>query len=129
MRTLRVGIASYEEMKARTVAIAGGKYRPGPDEPKVWFSSAESFARILSDRNRGLLRVIAESAPESLAELAELTSRKKSNLSRTLKTMERYGFVRLSRGARGTLIPRVPYQRISLTLSLSKPERVGKEAA
>ncbi|MGA2770989.1 MAG: helix-turn-helix domain-containing protein [Bryobacteraceae bacterium] len=129
MRTLHVGIASYKEMKARTVAIAGGEYRPGPGEPKVWFSSAESFARILSDRNRGLLRVIAESAPRSLAELAELTSRKKSNLSRTLKTMERYGFVRLSRGARGTLIPRVPYQRISLTLSLSKPERVGDEAA
>jgi predicted transcriptional regulator len=129
MRTLRVGIASYEEMKARTLAIAGGEYRPGPDEPKVWFSSAESFARILSDRNRSLLRVIAESAPESLAELAELTSRKKSNLSRTLKTMERYGFVQLSRGARGTLIPRVPYQRISLTLPLSKPERLGNEAA
>jgi predicted transcriptional regulator len=116
-------------MKARTLAIAGGMYRPGPGEPKVWFSSAESFARILSDRNRGLLRVIAESAPRSLAELAELTSRKKSNLSRTLKTMERYGLVRLSRGARGTLIPRVPYQRISLTLPLSKPERVGSEAA
>jgi predicted transcriptional regulator len=129
MRTLRIGIASYEEMKARTLAIAGGKYRPGPGEPKVWFPSAESFARILSDRNRSLLRVIAESAPESLAELAELTSRKKSNLSRTLKTMERYGFVRLSRGARGTLIARVPYQRISLTLPLSKPERMGNEAA
>ena len=129
MRTLRIGIASYEEMKARTLAIAGGMYRPGPGEPKVWFSSAESFARILSDRNRGLLRVIAESAPRSLAELAELTSRKKSNLSRTLKTMERYGFVRLSRGARGSIIPRVPYQRISLTLPLSNPERVGNEAA
>jgi predicted transcriptional regulator len=129
MRTLRIGIASYEEMKARTLAIAGGTYRPGPGEPKVWFSSAESFARILSDRNRSLLRVIAESAPESLAELAELTSRKKSNLSRTLKTMERYGFVRLSRGARGTLTPRVPYQRILLSLPLSKSERVGNEAA
>ena len=129
MRTLRVGIASYEEMKARTLAIAGGKHRPGPAEPTIWFSSAESFARILSDRNRGLLRVIAESTPQSLAELAGLTGRKKSNLSRTLKTMERYGFVRLSRGARGSIIPRVPYQRISLTLPLSNPERVGNEAA
>jgi len=50
MRTLRVGIASYEQMKARTVAIARGKYRPEADEPKVWFTSAESFARVLSDR-------------------------------------------------------------------------------
>ena len=87
MRTLRVGIASYEQMKARTVAIARGEYRPAADEPKVWFTSAESFARVLSDRNRALLGIIAESAPESLARLAELSGRKKSNLSRTLKTM------------------------------------------
>ncbi|MBL8293491.1 MAG: helix-turn-helix domain-containing protein, partial [Bryobacterales bacterium] len=79
--------------------------------------------------NRALLGIIAESLPESLARLAELTGRKKSNLSRTLKTMERYGFVQLSRGPRGSVIPRVPYNRISLTLPLSKPGREGTEAA
>ena len=73
MRTLRVGIASYEQMKARTVVIARGEYRPAADEPKVWFTSAESFARVLSDRNRALLGIIAESTPESLARLAELS--------------------------------------------------------
>ena len=129
MKTLRVGIASYEQMKARTLEIARAKYTPAADEPKVWFRSAESFARVLSDRSRALLGIIAESAPESLARLAELTGRKKPNLSRTLKTMERYGFVKLSRGRRGSLIPRVPYQRISLTLSLARPGREGSEAA
>ena len=126
MRTLRVGIASYEQMKARTLRLPAANTSRRPDEPKVWFTSAESFARVLSDRNRALLGIIAESGPESLARLAELTGRKKSNLSRTLKTMERYGFVQLSHGARGSIIPRVPYQRISLTLPLSKP---GREAA
>jgi predicted transcriptional regulator len=129
MKTLRVGIASYEQMKARTLAIARGEYVPAAGEPRVWFRSAESFARVLSDRNRALLGVIAESTPESLARLAELTGRKKSNLSRTLKTMERYGFVQLSRGPRGSVIPRVLYQRISLTLPLSEPRREGTEAA
>lgn len=129
MRTLRVGIASYEQMKARTLAIACGKYKPAASEPKVWFTSAESFARLLSDRNRALLGIIAESGPESLARLAELTGRKKSNLSRTLKTMERYGFIQLSHGARGSIIPKVPYQKISLTLPLSKPGLQGTEAA
>jgi len=129
MRTLRVGIASYEQMKARTLAIARGEYKPAVGEPKVWFTSAESFARVLSDRNRALLGIIAESAPESLARLAELTGREKSNLSRTLKTMERYGFVQLSRGPRGSVIPRVPYNRISLTLPLSRSGRGGTEAA
>jgi predicted transcriptional regulator len=129
MRTLRVGIASYEQMKARTLAIARGEYKPAAGEPKVWFASAESFARVLSDRNRALLRIIAESSPDSLARLAELTGREKSNLSRTLKTMERYGFVQLNRGARGSVIPRVPYQQVSLTLPLSKPGLEGTEAA
>ena len=120
MRTLRVGIASYEQMKARTLAIARGEYKPATGEPKVWFTSAESFARVLSDRNRALLGIIATSAPDSLTRLVELTGRKKSNLSRSLKTMERYGFVQLSRGARGSVIPRVPYEQVSLTLPLSK---------
>jgi predicted transcriptional regulator len=120
MKTLRVGIASYEEMKARTVAIARGLHKPASGEPKVWFTSAESFARVLSDRNRAVLEVIAETAPTSLGQLAELTGRQKSNLSRTLKTMERYGFVRLERGPRGSVIPKVPYQRISLVLPVSR---------
>ena len=118
MKTLRVGIASYQEMKARTMAIARGEYRPEANEPRVWFTSAESFARMLSERNRVLLRIIAEQAPGSLAQLADLTGRQKSNLSRTLKTMERYGFVKLERGVRGSVVPKVPYQRISLMLPL-----------
>jgi predicted transcriptional regulator len=129
MRTLHVGIASYEQMKARTLAIARGEYKPTAGEPKVWFTSAESFARVLSDKNRALLAIIAETAPQSLARLAELTGRKKSNLSRTLKTMERYGFVQLGHGARGSVIPKVPYQRISLTLPLSKLPPQRTEAA
>ena len=67
MTTLKVGISSYEDMKARTVAIAGGKYKPRRGEPRVWFTSMGSFARVLSDRNRALLELIAESQPDSVA--------------------------------------------------------------
>lgn len=34
MKTLRVGLAGHEQMKARTVAIARGECRPAADEPK-----------------------------------------------------------------------------------------------
>ena len=34
MTTLKVGIASYEDMKARTLAIARGELRPKPGDPK-----------------------------------------------------------------------------------------------
>jgi predicted transcriptional regulator len=129
MGVLRVGIASYAEMKARTIAIAKGLCKPDAKEPKVWFTSAESFARVLSEKNRALLRVIAECSPGSLTDLATRTGRKKPNLSRTLKTMERYGFVVLKRGARGSILPRVPYHTISLALPLFRDAKAKSDAA
>jgi predicted transcriptional regulator len=129
MRTLRVGIASYGEMKARTMAIAKGTCKPAASDPRVWFPSAESFARVLSDKNRALLDTIAKFCPNSLAELERRTGRRKSNLSRTLKTMERYGFVALKKGARGAVVPRVPYQAISLTLPLPSFTKRPNKAA
>lgn len=75
MATLKVGIASFDDMKARTLAIARGKLRFKHCEPKVWFTSPESFARLLSSRNRALLAQIAQTHPESLQALAASTGR------------------------------------------------------
>jgi predicted transcriptional regulator len=100
------------------MAIARGEHKRAKDEPKVWFSSIDSFAKVLSEHNRELLRVIAETKPQSLNELAEATGRAKSNLSRTLKTMERYGLVRFEKGKGRTLVPRTPYTDVVLDLSL-----------
>ena len=105
-------------MKARSLAIARGEVRPLPDEPKVWFTSTENFAKVLSASNRALLAEIAAQAPVSLTELAERTGRQKSNLSRTLRTMARYGFVTLRRDARGRIAPEVTYDAIELILPL-----------
>ena len=122
MSTLKVGIASYEEMKALTMAVARGKRRLEADEPRVWFPSTESFAKVLSAANRELLRLIAEKVPGSLDELAVRSGRKKSNLSRTLKTMANYGLVRLERGPRGRIAAKVLFERIELELPLGRGE-------
>jgi predicted transcriptional regulator len=119
MTTLRIGIANYEEMKTRTMAVARGEQRVGPKEPKVWLASTESFAKVLSAGNRELLRVIAEQAPGSLDELSRITGKAKSNLSRTLKTMEGYGLVHLERGERGRITPKVIHDRVELDLPLT----------
>ena len=103
-------------MKARTMAIARGERTPAKGEPKVWFTSIESFAKLLSEHNRQLPELIARERPRSLAELA---GRCKSNLSRTLKTMSQYGLVELRRGARGTLVPQVPYDQVRLDVPLT----------
>ncbi len=84
----------------------------------MWFTSTESFAKVLSNRNRALLEVIAKSRPSSLQELAKCAGRKPSNLSRILKTIEHYGFVRLHRGEGGQIRREVLYQLISLDLPL-----------
>ncbi len=127
MTTLKVGIASYKDMKARTLAIARGEKRRRPGEPRVWFTSTESFAKVLSAGNRDLLRIIAERAPGSLDELAKLSGRKKSNLSRTLKMMAGYGLVRLERGERGRVTPRIVHDRVELELPLSGEKRPARK--
>lgn len=101
MTTITIGIMSQEGMRARALAIAKGKYTPKPGEPKTWFPSMRSVAEVLSDENRALLQVIRESQPDSLGELAQLTGRQLSNLSRTLKTMSNYGLVELKRSPTG----------------------------
>jgi len=105
-------------MKARTMAVARGERRIAADEPKVWFTSTEAFAKLLSAGNRELLRVIAEQKPRSLDELARITGKAKSNLSRTLRTMEGYGLVRLERGERGRIIPSFLHDRVEWALPL-----------
>ena len=113
-KILRIGIASRAQMKARTVAIARGEHKRSPDEPKVWFTSMESLAQILSSKNTLLLEMIRRARPASLKELAELSGRQVSNLSRTLRTMERYKLVTLEESENGTLVPTVPYDRLAL---------------
>lgn len=105
-KTLYVGIMSREDYQKRTINIAKGIYKPKPHEPKVWFESMKSLAQILSNENQMLLKIIAQNKPNSISELEALTGRKKSNLSRTLKTLARYGIVELVK-AKQTIIPKV----------------------
>ena len=97
MKPIFIGIMPQEKIRERVLAIASGSYKPRPDEPKVWFVSMKSLAEVLSDENRALLHVITEMQPQSISALAEVTGRKPSNLSRTLKTMSHYGIVELKR--------------------------------
>lgn len=69
----------------------------GKGDPIVWFASMASLAAVLSEDNRKLLKVIHNAKPRSLTELADMTGRKLSNLSRTVKTMASYGLVELQR--------------------------------
>lgn len=97
MKAIVIGILPQEKIRERVLSIARGEYKPKPSDPKIWFTSMRSLAEVLSDENRGLLKVIQETKPQPISLLAELTGRKPSNLSRTLKTMSNYGFVEMRR--------------------------------
>ena len=106
MNKMIVGIMSREDYKNRTIAIAKGEYSPKPNEPKIWFESIKSLSQVLSNENQELLKLIIKYKPQSLTELEKISHRKKSNLSRTLKTLERYGIVSLNK-EHGKIIPKV----------------------
>jgi predicted transcriptional regulator len=117
-KSMKVGIMSREEFKQKTIAIARGEYKPGKDEPKIWFESLQSFAQVLNDDNRLMLHIIAEQNPKSIRELEELTGRKKSNLSRTLHTLADYGIIDLVRQHTRELTPRVLATHFNLEIGL-----------
>lgn len=96
-KKINIGIMPQDQIRERMMAIARGEYKPKASDPKIWFTSMKSLAEVLSDDNRALLKVIREAQPDSISVLAELTGRKSSNLSRTLKTMSGYGLVEMKR--------------------------------
>lgn len=100
MKAVAIGIMPQDKIRARLLAIAKGDYKPSPREPKIWFTSMKSLSEVLSDENRALLRVIRDSNPKSISELAATTGRHPGNLSRTLKTMANFGLVEMHREKR-----------------------------
>jgi predicted transcriptional regulator len=65
--------------------------------PTVWFDSWRQLAGLLSDENRALLRLMRDKQPRTVLELAEWSGRAASNLSRTLRHLERHGLVKMHR--------------------------------
>lgn len=127
---IKVGILSRQMYAKRSIAIARGEYTPKKGEPKIWFESLRSMAEALSSDNQDLLRLIAEKNPQSLAELEQLSGRKKSNLSRTLKMLEGYGIVAVKRQDQ-RMIPSVKATdfKVEFGLSLGQfGESIGRSA-
>ncbi len=120
MKKLIVGVASYEDMKARSLAIAKGDYKPQRGEPKVWFRSVESAAKILSEKNQELLTLIVENQPDSITELAKISGRGRTSVQRTITTMASYGLVKLKKGNYGRVKPFFPYSDIGINLTIRK---------
>ena len=90
--TLVIGITTFQEYKNRLNIIVRGN-KPKHNDPKVWFDSLSTVLEILSSYNLELLNVIIEENPDSVNKLSNITGRKSSEVSETLKRLARYGIV------------------------------------
>jgi predicted transcriptional regulator len=89
---------------------------PDPDCPvDIWFDSLKSVANVLSKENQQLLKVIAEQQPQSVTELAALTGRAVSNVSRILKSLGKYNLVEIKKSQNGLAV-KLRYQSMLLLI-------------
>src|SRR5580698_9310179 len=130
---MKTRTGSFEEYKEYVRAVVRGERKVEQREPKIWvertegknnksdrvrFSSLEAGAKLLSARNRALLRTIASRRPRSIRELAAYTGRAEQNLLRTLRKLSRAGIVRLDKGAGRTFQPVVTARKSYFEIDL-----------
>jgi predicted transcriptional regulator len=73
---------------------------------QVWFESLGTLSQVLSDQNRDLLKLILQTHPQSLSELAEKSSAVFVKDSMLLSLMERYGLIHFEQDPNRQLVPR-----------------------
>lgn len=108
-------IQNLRELEAEMRAVARGE-KPAPkDAATPSFGSVEALMRLLTPENRELMAIIRDKKPKSIAELAKLTGRAPSNLTRTLGKLEDAGLVRMEAGKKTKFpIPAVKALRLRI---------------
>jgi predicted transcriptional regulator len=116
---VKIGIRSVESAMGDFVKTAeaikrGEKVKK---ESGVYFTSLEAFRKALTPQRLGLLRLIRESAPASLHELARLAHRNIKNVSDDVRYLAQVGLVDL-REAEKKVSARVSYDKILLEIAV-----------
>ncbi len=108
-RILHIGIAPRERIHKRMLDIAKGAQKQRPRDPRVWFTSWEALARVLSKKNMLLIEMIRDAEPQSVTELARKVRRNKTNVLRSLKILKEFEIVDFEEGEGGRRAPRLNY--------------------
>jgi predicted transcriptional regulator len=124
---------TFDEFKRFTIDVARRIRKVDPAEPKIWvervdaddktavqFRSLEAGVKLLSPRNRELLRIIATRQPQSVSELAQMAQRAPQNVQRTLKRLSAAGIVRLNRGEGRALRPVLTARKVHIEIDLAQ---------
>jgi predicted transcriptional regulator len=134
VRVEKVRTGTFEQFKDYTLAVARGKRKADPSEPKIWierrdagtgaetaiqFASLEAGARLLSVKNRELLRLIVTREPRSVSELADMAHRAPQSVQRTLRRLSDAGIVCLNPGQGRTIRPTVTARKVHIEIDLA----------
>jgi len=116
MKTIRIGVASDQEIRSRMLDIAAGRRKLSAQEPMIWVRSVDEFRKLMSEKNMNLLAVIRSQQPKSVSELAQNIQEDQGNLAKRLKMLASFGLVELEEGertrGRTALVPKVMFDRI-----------------
>ena len=125
---------TFKAFQDFTLAVVQGSRAIDPNEPKVWierrdgdasgdtaiqFHSLEAGAKLLSARNRDLLRLIATREPQSVTELAAMAKRAPQNVQRTLNRLSNAGIVLLHRGEGRAIRPTLTARKVHIEIDLA----------
>ena len=129
----RIKTGTFKEFQDFTLAVARGERKVDPNEPKIWmetragdtgpetavqFTSLEAGAKLLSAKNRELLRLIVTREPQSVTELADMAHRAPQNVQRTLHRLSAAGIVRLSPGEGRAIRPTLTARKVHIEIDL-----------
>jgi predicted transcriptional regulator len=93
----RIGVMSENFIRKHMIDVAMGKAKHDDKAPKFWFTSLVAVSQLLCAENIELLILMDKEKPNTLTELSELSGRKLSNLSNTIRSLESKGFVRVDK--------------------------------
>ena len=124
MKTLTIRISSLDEglkrFRVAYKAVEAG--RPVVRREGVYFTSLAAARNLLTPSRLGLLRAVRTKHPRSIYKLAKIVGRDLKNVQEDLRTLERYGLVRVSRGRtigkRRVKIPQAVFGEIALRIAI-----------
>jgi predicted transcriptional regulator len=119
---LKVGIATRDYIRDRTINIASGKLKPSRDDPKVWFTSIQDLAAVFSEQSMLLLEILRSSPRFTLEEIAKSVSRRAGDVEGQLLTFQSFGLVDLEEDEEGRITEVKPrqYDRIQAKAKVGK---------
>ncbi len=133
MATLKVTVGERDRLDQRTrsrIKAAQEGEHLDDAQPILNFGSYAELSRLLSPKNLELLETIAEHAPQSIREAAELVERDYKQVHRNLSELEDIGVIEFEGGGSGQAKrPNLAYDGLEIDIPFTGPNGgVGRAA-